>query len=91
MGRTLFDVATFDNGNYYSHNVLARSWQEAVDIFTNGGTTRNNVSDVNYAYIFADNHTEVFVDGEFISILAAPELPKIEILHYLGERLEVRA
>lgn len=80
---TLFNIVTFDEDyNFSDHNVMARTWREAVDIFVDSCGSIPNIDRVEYADIITeDTYYGRFVDGAFA--LTAPKLPRDEIDAYL--------
>lgn len=80
---TLFNIVTFDEDyNFSDHNVMARTWREAVDIYFYSCGSVPNIDRVEYADIITeDTYCGHFVDGAFV--LTAPKLPRDEIAAYL--------
>jgi len=75
---TLFNIVTFDSDyNFSDHNVMARTWREAVDILVDSCGSVPTIASVDYADIITwDTHCGRFVDGAFA--LTAPKLPSDE-------------
>lgn len=90
---TITAVSEFDEYVTYDRNVMARSWEEALDLYTDNWSTLESefIVGVDYADILVGENGKparycaVYVDDELMSILAAPSLPQPEIVNYIAE------